>query len=180
MKCEAKSHHQLVANRTIRPKPNLLSNVFMFIIQVGFVPTHYDKRCLEQLLQLSAWPVYSQERCSLRRTEVDNAPCVTKVLINRVLDSNYQCHWRPPVCARCWEVTEYACRVVREQLSVWLHRDCDYFSMRVFLGEGRVQRIEKVASRALFISKGNLINKANSKKAAYDLHFLSWLLNWTE
>lgn len=41
-----------------------------------------------------------------------------------------------PLCARCYEVTEHVCRVVREQLSVWLLWGCEYLSTRIFLGGG--------------------------------------------
>lgn len=90
------------------------------------------------------------------------------IVINSVIDV--------PPCARCYEVTEHVCRVVREQLSVWLLWGCEYFSTRIFLGGGRVQRMEKVESLALFLlvtvkQQGSLINETNSK-TLYDP--ISW------
>lgn len=77
------------------------------------------------------------------------------IVINSVIDV--------PLCARCYEVTEHVCRVVREQLSVWLLWGCDCFSTRIFLGGGQVQRMEKVGSLALFVGHSEATGKLNKQ-----------------
>lgn len=80
--------------------PERLKHCLPLFLHAGSVPTHYNKHCLEQLFQLSTCPASSLEGRPSTKPEADYAPHSTYVLINCVLESNYQCHCSA-LCTRC-------------------------------------------------------------------------------